>query len=45
MCSECCGNLSRRVSYVYNFAGVLDLHTFMGLAIRVMAVRDSDSAR
>jgi hypothetical protein len=35
----------RRASYTYNLAGVLDLNTFMGLAIRVMAVRDSDSAR
>jgi hypothetical protein len=30
---------------MYNFAGVLDLKTFMGLAIRVLAVRDSGSAR
>jgi hypothetical protein len=35
----------RMVSYTDNLAGVLDLNPFMGLAIRVMAVRDSSSAR
>ena len=40
-----CGNRSRRVSYTYNFAGVLDLNTFAALALRVMTVRDSGRAR
>jgi hypothetical protein len=33
------------VSYTYNLAGVLDPNAFVGLAIRVMAVRDSGSAQ
>jgi hypothetical protein len=36
-----CANRSRRVSYIYNFAGVLDLNTFAELALRVMAVQNS----
>jgi hypothetical protein len=35
-----CGNRSRRVSYTYNFAVALNLKTFAGLALRVMAVKE-----
>jgi hypothetical protein len=31
-----CANRSRRVSQEYNFAGVLNLHAFVGLAARLM---------
>jgi hypothetical protein len=44
MCSRCCGSRWGRVSYRYNLAGVLDLHTFAELALRVMAVRDAGGA-
>jgi hypothetical protein len=37
--------LSRRVSYEYHFAGVLDLNTFTEFTLRVMAVRDSSRGR
>ena len=40
-----CAHHLRRVSYTYNLAGVLDLSTFAELALQVMAVRDSGSAR
>ena len=40
-----CGNRSRRVSYEYNLAGVLDLNTFAALALGVMAVKDSGRDR
>jgi hypothetical protein len=44
MSSKCCANRWRRVSYTYNLTGVLDLNTFVGSAIKVMAVMDSGSA-
>ena len=40
-----CATRSRMVSYKYNFAGVLNLSIFGELALQVMAVRDSGSAR
>ena len=41
-----CGNRWRRVSYIYNFAGVLDLNAFATLAARLMNVgaRAEDSS-
>jgi hypothetical protein len=45
MSCRSCGNRWRRVSYTYNFAGVLDLHTFVGLAISGVAMRDLGGAR
>jgi hypothetical protein len=45
MTSRSGANRSRRASQIYNLAGVLDLNAFVWLAIRVMAVRDSGSAR
>jgi hypothetical protein len=43
--SRPCVSRLRRVSYMYNLAGVLDLNSFAELALRVMTVRDSSSAR
>jgi hypothetical protein len=45
MSSRCCANRSRMVLYEYNLAGVLNLHTFAELALRVMTVRDAGNAR
>ena len=42
---RCCGNRWRRVFYSDNLAGVRDFNTFAELALRVMAVRDTGSAR
>ena len=36
-----CANRSRRVSYTYNFAGVLNLNLLGTLAVRLMSVRGS----
>jgi hypothetical protein len=40
-----CGNRSRRVSYEYNLAGVLNLNAIADLALQVMVARDSDRVR
>ena len=42
---RCCANRWRRVSYTYNFAGVLDLNTFAEFALRLIAVKDSGECR
>jgi hypothetical protein len=45
MSSRSCANRLRRVSHTYNLPHVLDLNAFAGLAIWLMAVRDSSEAR
>ena len=40
-----CAYGPRRLSYTYNFPGVLDLNTFTELALRMMAVRGSSRGR
>src|SRR4029450_771251 len=40
-----CANRSRRVSYTYNFTGVLNLHAFVALASRLMTSVGSDRGR
>jgi hypothetical protein len=40
-----CANRSRRVSYTYNFAGVLNPNTVAELALRLVAVKHSGGGR
>ena len=42
MCWRCCGNRSRRVSYRYKLAGVLNLDAVVTLAARFMISRVED---
>jgi hypothetical protein len=40
-----CANRSRRVSYVYNFAGVINFHAFADIAIRLLTATGAGEAR
>jgi hypothetical protein len=43
--SRSCANRWRRVSYTYNFAGVIHFHAFADLAIRLLTATGSGEAR
>jgi magnesium chelatase family protein len=42
---EACPDRSRRVSYTYNFAGVINFHAFADIAIRLLTATGAGEAR